>query len=652
MSEIVNEKIQPENSDTYEGISPAGYTYGGSPNRNTPFWVKSATEDTYIKDITFSEETSTTETKYKETATNNLGQTVSQTIVVPVGGGGGVTPDITATASVDETTGTPAVSVTKSGTDTNPNFDFAFSGIKGEKGEKGEKGAQGEQGPQGETGATGKTPSVQASAVIMGSTGTPSVDVIRSGGDDMPIFMFQFSNLKGEKGDQGPAGPGGDITVTAETSYSEDTEYGTTPEVEVTKADDNINLNFKDFNRHETIGESSTEGKAVITIGNGRQGSLKAKETASYLAPGSSKLKTLRTGISFECDDGNATSTADVQLPVSVLTGITSYTTTERKYQADGNRINFENVKTLSDGTYTALTEPAFRFGNTSNGASLTSDFVDLTVGTVSVPYYLGKPLSFDGCGNVSYLSPFDGETVERTVALGAGGGTSFTEFVIGPITSVYADSNITGDCYNLLLRCIVKTDSGTSFLNFYGIAKYTGSSWEYVTPVLIKGNLGSGFGYVTSGSIGYGYTITVKALGSFDTYNSISPDVLSVRNIVSKDNITSLALEMADSTYVGPTTGSGTAVCTLTLVGLVDTDSVVCTLAAPYYYDSSTTSLYITSDFIVSSFSTAGNAYKGELSFSGTFSNPYTSGIMLRLKTESGSKFSPQSATIAINKW
>lgn len=46
----------------------------------------------------------------------------------------GVTPSITATASVDNTTGTPAVSVTKSGTDANPSFAFAFEHLKGETG--------------------------------------------------------------------------------------------------------------------------------------------------------------------------------------------------------------------------------------------------------------------------------------------------------------------------------------------------------------------------------------------------------------------------------------------------------------------------------------------------------------------------------------
>ena len=56
-------------------------------------------------------------------------------------GPAGVTPNITATATVDATTGTPAVSVTKSGTDAAPAFAFAFSGLKGEAGSGGGGGA-------------------------------------------------------------------------------------------------------------------------------------------------------------------------------------------------------------------------------------------------------------------------------------------------------------------------------------------------------------------------------------------------------------------------------------------------------------------------------------------------------------------------------
>ena len=58
-------------------------------------------------------------------------------LTIPRGktGADGVTPNISATASVSNTTGTPSVTVTKSGTAANPSFNFAFSNIKGEKGD-------------------------------------------------------------------------------------------------------------------------------------------------------------------------------------------------------------------------------------------------------------------------------------------------------------------------------------------------------------------------------------------------------------------------------------------------------------------------------------------------------------------------------------
>jgi hypothetical protein len=143
------------------------------------------------------------------------------------GGGGGTTPNIHMTAEVDATTGTPDVEVTKTGTLTNPIFNLAFTGLKGETGATGPQGIQGEtgatgpkgdtgeQGPKGDTGSqgpkgdTGATPIISASATVSNTTGTPSVNVSKSGTDEAPSFAFAFSNLKGAKGDTGEQGPTG-----------------------------------------------------------------------------------------------------------------------------------------------------------------------------------------------------------------------------------------------------------------------------------------------------------------------------------------------------------------------------------------------------------------------------------------------------------
>lgn len=93
-----------------------------------------------------------------------------------------------ATATVDGTTGTPAVSSSvEDGT-----LLLAFSGLKGPKGD------------------TGATPNVSAAATVSSTTGTPSVSVTKSGTSAAPKFSFSFSGIKGEKGDTGPIGPKGD----------------------------------------------------------------------------------------------------------------------------------------------------------------------------------------------------------------------------------------------------------------------------------------------------------------------------------------------------------------------------------------------------------------------------------------------------------
>ena len=61
------------------------------------------------------------------------------------------------TATINNNTGTPSVSVTANGPNTAKNLAFAFSNLKGEKGDKGDTGATGPQGPKGDKGDAGES---------------------------------------------------------------------------------------------------------------------------------------------------------------------------------------------------------------------------------------------------------------------------------------------------------------------------------------------------------------------------------------------------------------------------------------------------------------------------------------------------------------
>lgn len=125
-------------------------------------------------------------------------------------------PDIQAEASVGTSSGNPTVSVTKSGTDVNPTFTFAFDGLKGETGPQGETGLTGPQGPQGEPGVQGPKgdTGAQGAQGPQGETGAtgpqgPTGETGPQGpkGDTGPQGI---QGIQGEQGPQGIQGPQGE----------------------------------------------------------------------------------------------------------------------------------------------------------------------------------------------------------------------------------------------------------------------------------------------------------------------------------------------------------------------------------------------------------------------------------------------------------
>lgn len=133
----------------------------------------------------------------------------------------GVTPTITADATVDANTGTPSVAVEKTGTTENPKFTFKFENLKGPKGDTGAPGPQGEQGiagpqgPKGDTGARGQQ-GPQGEQGVAGPQG-PKGDTGERGPQGLkgdtgargPQGLKGNTGPQGPKGDTGPRGPQG-----------------------------------------------------------------------------------------------------------------------------------------------------------------------------------------------------------------------------------------------------------------------------------------------------------------------------------------------------------------------------------------------------------------------------------------------------------
>lgn len=236
-------------------------------------------------------------------------------------GSDGITPVISASASASNTTGVPAVTVTKTGTDAAPNFDFYFENLKGERGVAG---PTGETGPQGPSGNDGVTPNITATGSVTNTTGVPSVTITKTGTDLAPTFDFAFTNIKGEQGVQGEAGRNGadgadgadGVTPIISATASVDDAVGI-PNVVITRSGTDAAPNY-DFAFHNLKGTQGNPGQGVPS--GGTTGQVLAKQSSADYDADWETLVVPSTAAEISFDNtGTGMSATDVQDAVTEL---------------------------------------------------------------------------------------------------------------------------------------------------------------------------------------------------------------------------------------------------------------------------------------------------------------------------------------------
>ena len=233
-------------------------------------------------------------------------------------GSDGVTPIISASASASNTTGVPAVTVTKTGTDAAPNFDFYFENLKGERGIQGPQGETGSQGPSGNDGVT---PNITATGSVTNTTGVPSVTITKTGTDLAPTFDFAFTNIKGEQGIQGDPGRNGadgsdGVTPIISATASVDDAVGI-PNVVITRSGTDAAPNY-DFAFHNLKGTQGNPGQGVPS--GGTTGQVLAKQSGTDYDADWESLVIPSTAAEISFDNiGTGMTATDVQDAVTEL---------------------------------------------------------------------------------------------------------------------------------------------------------------------------------------------------------------------------------------------------------------------------------------------------------------------------------------------
>ena len=284
-------------------VNPQGYKYGLAPENVNPFW------------------------DYEN-------------------GGDPASVDITATASVDDTVGTPDVTVTKQTKEDVTNFDFAFTGIKGEKGEDGAQGPKGDPGPAGEQGPEGER-GPQGPAGEQGPKGDPG-----PAGEPGP---------KGDTGATGPRGPKGDPGKDG--APGANGENGVSPVVVSTGSTAS----------GESAGTITGADGAVITVYNGAKG-----EKGDPGAAGGGAAECV-TDVSSEAKSDEFNNVLSIDATKKTETGETTSTT--KIYAPSFNIAGNDAI-----GMDSAFTDSSGKTVSAANRSKLGSVAYSVTQVSISIP--------------------------------------------------------------------------------------------------------------------------------------------------------------------------------------------------------------------------------------------------------------------------